>query len=63
MSKADARDLFDKPKTATDFLNDLERYRQKRMSKAELQKNWRGHDWQTDGMKAWARWNWRNSVN
>ena len=55
-------ELFDKPKTATDFLNDLERYRQKRMTKAEITENWRGHDWKTDGMKVWARFYWLENV-
>lgn len=55
-----AHDLF--PKTATDLLNDLERYRTNRMSKAEIQKRWTRHSWSNAELRAWAAWNWKESV-
>ena len=53
-------DLF--PKTATDLLNDLERYRTNRMSKAEITAKWKGHQWSTQGLRDWAAWQWKENV-
>jgi len=55
-------DLAPKPKTATDLLNDLERYRQKRMSKAELTERWKGMQWCNSEMRLWAAWQWKEVV-
>jgi hypothetical protein len=62
MSKADVMDLFDKPKTATDLLKDLESYKMNQMSKAEITERWAGHQWSSDEMTAWSRWQWKEVV-
>ena len=55
-------DLFDKPKTATDLLKDLESYKMNQMSKSEIQKRWAGHKWSNSEMTAWSRWQWKEWV-
>ena len=54
--------LFDKPKTATDLLKDLESYKMNQMSKADINERWSGHKWSTQGLTLWARWQFREVV-
>jgi hypothetical protein len=49
-------------KTATDFLTDLLRYKDNRMTKAEITKRWKGHSWSTEGLTKWARFYWMENV-
>ena len=55
-------DLFDKPKTATDLLCDLIRYKDGRMTKAEITARWKGQQWSSAEMTAWSRWQWKEVV-
>jgi hypothetical protein len=54
-------DLFERQLTATDFLTDLLRYKDNRMTKAEITKRWKGQQWSNPELRAWALWNWRES--
>jgi len=55
-------DLFDKPKTATDLLCDLIRYKDGRMTREQIAARWKGQQWSTQGLRDWARWVWKESV-
>lgn len=52
-------DLF--PKTATDLLIDLQRYRDRKMTDTEIKERWRGHKWSTQGLTEWGRWVWKDA--
>lgn len=54
-------DLFDKPKTATDLLIYITRYKEGRMTKTEIQKRWHGMPWSNAELRAWALWCWREA--
>jgi len=49
-------------KTATDFLIDIIRYKDNRMTKAEITKRWTGHKWSTQGLTDWSRFYWLENV-
>lgn len=55
-------DLFDRPKTATDLLIDLQRYRDRKMTDTEIKERWRGMQWSNAELTAWARWQFRENV-
>jgi len=55
-------DLFDKPLTATDFMVDLIRHTEGRMTKVEITKRWKGQQWSNPELRAWALWNYREVV-
>ena len=50
-----------KPKTATDLLIDLQRYRDRKISKEEITERWRGMQWSNPELREWALWQWRNA--
>lgn len=52
-------DLF--PKTATDLLIDITRYKEGRMTKTEIQRRWTGMQWSNAELRTWALWNWREA--
>ena len=53
-------DLF--PKTATDLLKDIQKYRDGKMTKAKLIEEWKGHSWSSTTMRQWAAWVWKENV-
>ena len=62
MTNTSSGDLFDKPKTATDLLIDLDRYRMNKMGEDELKAKWGGQQWSTQGLRDWAAWQWKEGV-
>ena len=49
-------------KTATDYLTDLLRYKDSKMTKTELNERWKVHRWSTEGLADWARFYWLENV-
>ena len=48
-------------KTATTFLLDIQKYKDRKMTKAEITKRWKGQQWSNPELRAWALWNWREA--
>lgn len=49
-------------KTATTFLIDIQKYKDRKMTKTELRERWKGHRWSSDELRAWAAWQWKDVV-